>query len=277
MTESITDLIEKRFAEPVPAGTSRQADGATALILRHRSRRHFKPEPVADGLLRMLFACALSAPQKSDLQQVSIIHLRTAGSGEIARLIPSMPWIAEAPVFLLFCGDGRRIRRICDLRGKPFAHDPLDSFMNAAVDAALAMQNFITAAEAEGLGCCPISAVREIADDIVRIAALPDRVFPLAGLCVGYPSDDPAISVRLPMALTVHVDRYDDSGLEAAIDDYDRRRGERNPLNPLKQRAKDRFGTTDSYGWSEDKTRQVSEAERLGFGDLIGRSFGIRF
>jgi hypothetical protein len=46
-----------------------------------------------------------------------------------------MPWIADAPVFLVFCGNNRRIRQIGEWRGKPFANDHLDHFMNAAVDA----------------------------------------------------------------------------------------------------------------------------------------------
>ncbi len=274
MSKTLADLISARFATPVDVAAARPAEGAQAVILGHRSRRAYRPDPVADDLLEVLFACALSAPQKSDLQQVAIIHMKDkAGADEIADGTPSMPWIKQAPVFLLFCGDGRRARRMCELRGKPFAHDTVDAFMNAAVDAALVMQNFITAAEAAGLGCCPVSAVREIADTVVRVAGLPDRVFPVAGLCVGYPTDDPAVSVRLPMSATVHTDRYDDSGLEAALDDYDRRRHEKNPIASYKQRFKDRFGTTEFYGWSEDKARQISITERTQFSALIRRVF----
>ncbi len=266
MTRSLADLIEARFGESTTLGRERPAEGELARILGHRSFRKWRDAPVDDDLLELLFACALSAPSKSDLQQTAIIHITDRSKVEaIAALVPAMPWIAEAPVFLLFCGDGRRIRRICEMRGKAFAHEPLDAFFNAAVDAAIAMATMIRAAEAEGLGCCPISAVRENVDEIARLVALPEAVFPVAGLCIGWPEGDPWISLRLPVRVVVHRNAYDDSALPVEIDAYDRRRAERNPIRPDKQRNVERFGTASFYGWSEDKARQVAVRERARF------------
>lgn len=271
MTDTINDLIAARFAEPTDIGRDRPAEGVHAHLLRHRSRRRYSDTPVPQSVLDVLFACALSAPAKSDLQQVAIIQFDDpARRGKVTDLFPSMPWIKQAPVFLLFCGDGRRIRRVCELRGTAFAHEPLDAFLNAAADAAIVMQNFITAAEAEGLGCCPISAVREVTDEIVELAGLPDGVFPFAGLCVGHPADDPAISVRLPMRLTVHKDSYDDSTLDDEIESYDRRRSATNVFR--NQRVPERYGTKDDYGWSDDKARQTANTERQSFSAYIRRS-----
>lgn len=271
MTETLRDLIAARFAEPTETGGDRPAEGTHALQLRHRSRRRYKDTPVSQDVLDVLYACALSAPAKSDLQQVAIIQFDDAKKRDkVTDLFPSMPWIKQAPVFLLFCGDGRRIRRVCELRGTSFAHEPLDAFLNAAADAAIVMQNFIIAAEAEGLGCCPISAAREVTDEIAELAGLPAGVFPFAGLCVGHPSDDPAISVRLPMRLTVHKDNYDDSNLEAEVESYDRRRGQTNPFG--KQRNPERYGSKENYGWSDDKARQTATSERLAFAAYIKRT-----
>lgn len=268
MTQSLKQLIEARFAEELSVGADRAAEGTHALQLRHRSRRRYADTPIPDETLELLFSCALSAPAKSDLQQVAIINFSEPDiRGAVTDLIPSMPWIKQAPVFLLFCGDGRRIRRVCELRGTAFAHDPLDAFMNAAVDAAIVMQNFIVAAEAEGLGCCPISAVREVTSQIADIAQLPEGVFPLAGLCVGHPSDDPAISVRLPTRLSVHANRYNDDALETELDAYDTRRREKNPYR--NQRDTDRFGSKDDYGWSDDKARQTSHTDRMDFTNYV--------
>jgi nitroreductase/FMN reductase [NAD(P)H] len=66
----------------------------------------------------------------------------------------------NVPNLLLFCGNNRRQRRIHTLRDRHFANDHLDAFFNAAVDAAIALSAFVIAAEAEGLGVCPVSAVR---------------------------------------------------------------------------------------------------------------------
>ena len=65
---------------------------------------------------------------------------------------------------------------------------------------------------------------------VAEILALPDRVFPVAGLCVGYPAVAGHISMRLPLKVTVHTDKYADSHLGEAADGYDRRRDARHSL-----------------------------------------------
>lgn len=268
MTDSYNDLIEKRFGQRLHHDHNAPAKGIHKQQLSHRSRRRFTSDAVPDGTLELLLACALSAPAKSDLQQVAIINLADAVQrSAVTDLIPSMPWIKQAPIFLLFCGDARRIERICEQRGTSFAHEPLDAFLNAATDAAIVMQNFIVAAEGAGLGCCPISAVREVTEEIAGIVKLPPRVFPFVGLCVGHPADDPWISQRLPLSLTVHTDTYNDDHLAEEINEYDARRGQANPIS--KQRDTDRYGTKENYGWSDDKARQTSHTDRLSFSRYI--------
>jgi len=239
-----------------------------ARMAEHRSHRKFASRSVDSGLLRLLFACAFSAPSKSDLQQADIVNVADrAKIKAIADGIPDMPWIADAPVFLVFLANNRRIRQIGDWRGKPFANDHLDHFLNAAVDAALAMMSFIRAAEAAGLGACPVSHVRNHPHELARLLALPEWVFPVAGLCVGYPAESGRISPRLPLEVTVHVDRYDETGIRERIDAYDRRRHALLPYR--KQRYADRYANVDFYGWSEDKARQYSVSERADFGAFV--------
>ena len=115
MTETLSDLVSARFATTSQIGGSQigssqigdnhPARGTHALQLQHRSVRHFTAKTVPAETLDLLFACAMSAPSKSDLQQTSIIHIDNADSRrQIAAALPSMPWVASAPVFLLFCG-----------------------------------------------------------------------------------------------------------------------------------------------------------------------------
>ena len=239
-----------------------------ARMVEHSSHRRFDGRPVEASLLELLFACALSAPSKSDLQQAEIIHVVDRSRRKaIVDTIPDMPWIMDAPVFLVFCGNNRRIRQIGEWRGKPFANEHLDHFMNAAVDAALAMMSFIRAAEAVGLATCPISHVRNHADVTSGALELPEAVFPVAGLCVGYPAEMGRITPRLPLSVTVHVDRHDESRLAADIDTYDRRRHALLPYR--RQRDTDRYGKAELYGWSEDKARQCAVPEREKFGEFI--------
>ena len=278
MGKTIAELIEDRFGLPTSAGAALPAEGTVAQLLAHRTHRRYKPDAIPDDVLEIVLAAALSAPSKSDLQQVAVIVVRDrARQATIGGWIPDMPWIATAPLFLVFCGDHRRLRRVSsELRHRPFPNDTLDMFMNAAVDAGLVLQSFMTAAEAMGLGCCPISVVRNHIEKLSELLELPAGVFPVAGLTVGYPSQAGWISMRLPPALTVHTDRYNDRDLAVEIDAYDRRREARHATPRDSQRYVERFGYTEPYGWSEDKARQYSVPERHNVGPFIRRhGFGL--
>jgi nitroreductase/FMN reductase [NAD(P)H] len=268
--QRLAQALQIRFGSDFPVSESQPGLSELAQIADHRSIRRYRPDPVPADLLRLLCACALSAPTKSDLQQADIIHVADPDRRRrIVGHLTDMPWILDSPVFLVFCGNNRRIRRIGEWRGKPFANEHLDHFMNAAVDAGIAMMNFIAAAEAAGLGTCPISAIRNAIDTVSRELELPEGVFPVAGLCVGYPASAGHISPRLPLDVTLHTDRYDEQGLREKVDAYDRRRHEIHPYG--KQRRIALFGTAAFYGWSEDKARQYAEPERADFGAYIRR------
>jgi FMN reductase [NAD(P)H] len=228
-------------------------------VLMRRTHRRYAPRQVPEPLLRLLLGAAFSASSKSDFQQVSAIRVEDRGRREqLAALIPDMPWIGTAPVFLVFCGDARRLERLGEFRQHPNDNSGLEGFFNAAVDAALVLQTFILAAESAGLGCCPISALRNHAGSVADILELPDKVFPVAGLCVGYPAAEGFVSMRLPLAVTLHNDHYDDHDLGEGVAAYDRRRAARYAPPREQQRAVEIFGYADFYGWSEDKTRQAA-------------------
>lgn len=264
---TLKDLMKERFGIEVDGGEDLPADGALAQILGRGSQRHYTPDPVPEPLLNALLACAQSAPTKSDLQQYSIIVVQDEALREaLVGLGSGMDWPPKAPVFLAFCADMRRIQRLAAIRGHDHRNNNLDTFMNCVIDAALAMQNFITAAEAAGLGACPISQIRNKIDRACDILGLPDGVFPIAGLAVGWPQfETPRISLRLPPSVVVHRDRYDDSAMEAAVEDYDKRRHAHRPIPSDKQRHVDKYGAADYCPWSENVTRQLSHPERPGF------------
>lgn len=236
-------------------------------ISEHHSHRSYDDRAIAPELLELLFACA---PSKSDLQQADIIFIKDrAKITQIVDLIPEMPWIGIAPVVLIFCGNNRRIRQIAEWRGKPFSNDHLDHFMNAAVDAGIVMTTFIRAAEAVGLGCCPISAVRNHPDQMSELLSLPANVFPVAGLTLGWPATEGRITPRLPMDVTAHVDAFGESDVQGKVEAHDRRRHEFSPYQT--QKAVETWGKAPFYGWSEDKARQYGRPGRAGFGDFIRR------
>ena len=146
--------------------------------------------------------------------------------------------------------------------------------MNAAVDAGIVLTTFLRAATAVGLGCCPISVIRDQAQRVSEILELPDWVFPVAGLTLGYPGQERNISPRLPLDLTTHRDRYDEGDFAAAIDGYDRRRHAFQPMG--KQRQPEVYGEAPFYGWSEDKARQYAVSQRADFGAFLrGKGFKL--
>jgi nitroreductase len=235
-------------------------------VLMRRTHRRYAERPVPEPLLRLLLGTAFSASSKSDFQQASVIWVRDRQSRDrLAALVPEMPWVGAAPEFLVFCGDAHRLERIGELRGHINENGRLEGFFNAAIDAALVMQSFILAAETTGLGCCPISVLRNHAAAVAEILGLPNMVFPVAGLCVGYPVAAGHVSMRLPLAATLHIDKYDESWLPEAVDAYDRRRDARYSLPREQQRSPDVFGYASFYGWSEDKARQAAQPEGVGF------------
>jgi nitroreductase len=272
MPESYEDDVLARFDTPLRLDDELPDVAALHRILLRRTHRYYAPRPVAEALVALVTAAALSASSKSDFQQASIIRVVDPQKrAALAALIPAMPWIGAAPVFFVFCGDARRLERIGELHGHPEANGRLEGFFNAAVDAALVMQTFILAAETVGLGCCPISVIRNHADRVGEILELPDKVFPVAGLCVGWPANEGHISLRLPPAVTVHCDRYDDDALPGLVDAYDRARDRRHRLPREEQRNPARFGYAEFYGWSEDKARQAAQPEGGAFPPWLRR------
>ncbi len=213
--------------------------------------RKYKPDPVPEAVVQLLCATALAAPTKSDLQQATLIRVADPiRRAAITSLLPGSPWLARAPELFVFCADGWRFRRIFERRNAKFVNEHLDAFFNAAVDAAIALGAFVSAAELAGLGTCPISQIRDHVARIDELLGLPDWVVPVAGLALGYPEAKEPLSARLALPATVHVDRYDVRAAEQELDAYGARRGK---------------------DWIGDKVKQYGVPMRADFGAHVQR------
>ncbi len=270
----IMTALSERFGERLGVDPGMSGLDELSRLANRRVHRRWLAREVTPDLLRLLCACALSAPSKSDLQQCDILIVRDKAKRDaIGALLPDMPWLAAAPVFLVFLANGRRVPEIARMRGKPFPNDHFDLLFNATVDAAIVLATFLRAAEAAGLGCCPISMIRDHARTISEMIKLPEKVVPVAGMCVGWPAEAGGITPRLPLSLTLHEERFDEGDLAAQIDGYDRRRAAVRPFR--NQRQTERFGRAEFYGWSEDKARQYAVPLRADFGAFV-RAKGFR-
>ena len=266
--QSLIASLTKRFQD---TSGLLEIDNLTLLNIANRgSCRDFTDTKVEDNLVQTLCAVSLASPTKSDLQQRDIIIVDDKEQRQrISAIFSEVRLIREAPLLLVFCANNRRLRQISKWREIPFENDHLDAFFNASVDAGIALASFVIAAESEGLGCCPISEIRNHVQQVTEILELPDYVFPVAGLAVGWPVEPPLISMRLPLAATVHRNSFSEERLEMLVDGYDLQRSKIQPSQ--NQRNIDRFGLSEKYGWSEDKARQYANPQRSDFGEFIRR------
>ncbi len=267
--DDIKQALLARFPEQVAVNPEQSGLSLLESMTRRGSCRRFLTKDVNEETIRMLCAVALSSPSKSDLQQRDIIVITDRNvKSQLVQLLAGQAWIEAAPHLLVFCGNNRRQRQLHQWRDLPFVNDHLDAFFNAAVDSGIALSAFVTTAEALGLGCCPISAIRNEAAAVSNILGLPDHVFPTAGLALGYPAaSQPEISPRLPLSATVHMNRFDESRIEQSVADYDAARQRVQPYQT--QRRAKALGMKEDYGWSEDKARQYSVPERADFGEFV--------
>ena len=260
-------LLRARFGIDLP-GTEVPVEIAS--LIDRRVTRRYTEQGVPDSLLDALLAAAQSAPAKSDLQQFSVVVMRDGSRiKQIADWIGTMDWIATAPVFLVWCGDMRRGQRLCAMHRMPHANNNMDTFLNTAVDCTLAMGHFMAAADAVGLGTCPISYVRSHIERVSPLLGLPSGVYPVAGLTVGWPVFRRPVSMRLPPSVVVHRERYDDSALESELAGYDQRRNDRDPVAAGSLKNNDVYPPRDGVGWSENAARQLSVPERFGFSTYL--------
>src|SRR6202034_3868164 len=148
MTANYQAELRGRFDDDLGLGADLPEIPWLRQILARRTHRRYADRPVAEDLLQLLLAAAFSASSRSDFQQAALIRVADRGRRDrLAALVPAMPWIGTAPVFLVCCGDARRHERIDELRDHPQDTGLLEGSFTAAVDAALVLQTLILAAE----------------------------------------------------------------------------------------------------------------------------------
>ena len=276
--ETLREMIASRYGRETGIGDNTQENTKLTDFLSRRSIRVYKNDPVPEDLIQVLIACAQSAPTKSNLQQYSILVVKEQSiRNQLAPWCPRTKGLEDVPVLLVFCADIRRNQSVTKFRQKRYANNNMDTFLNATVDASLSMGFFVAAAEAAGLGCAPLSSLRDNIDAVSDILNLPKGVFPVAGVMCGWPKVEGYVNQRLPQSVIVHYDRYDDKNLEQNIDDYDQARHAIFPVPKEGQSKQDLFGTASFYGWSEHVSRQLAIPERANFrAFLLEHGFNLR-
>ncbi len=193
------------------------------LIKSHRSIRNFQEREIDDAIVEELVSAARYASTSSFVQAYTLIRVRDKKNKEkIARLAGDQKHIVQCPVFFIFCADLKRLDGCCRKEGAEMVHGMTGQFIVATVDTALIAQNLMLAAESLGMGGVYIGGIRNDPEQVCKLLDIPDLVFPVFGMCLGYPDQDPESKPRLPLPVVMKEGRYRTEGEEELIDDYDR-------------------------------------------------------
>ena len=180
-------------------------------LLTRRTIRKYADRPVDDELMNRLMTEAARTQTMGNLQLYSVVTTRSAEMKQ--RLAPAhfnQPMVTEAPVVLTICADFNRTSQWARCRKAEPGYDNLLSFQNAAIDALLYTQTLCNLMDEEGLGYCYLGTTIYMPQMIIDTLQLPQLVFPVATLTVGWPAEEPQLSDRLPLGSFVHSETYKD-------------------------------------------------------------------
>ena len=193
-------LAARYGAEAMPAAGP--WNDTMAVLLDHRSIRGYRPDPLPPGTLQTLIAAAQSAATSSNMQTWSVIAVMDPEKKKaLAQIANNQKHIEDCPLFLVFLADLSRLDRMAAAEGIAFQGLPYaETFLVAAIDAALAAQNAVIAAESLGLATVYIGALRNDVEAVAHVLGLPKGAAGVFGLCVGYADPKAAAEVkpRLP-------------------------------------------------------------------------------
>lgn len=273
MTTTNQSRMAARYGDPEASALATWNDTIDQL-LDHRSVRAFSAEPLPNGLVETLVAAAQSAASSSNLQVWSVVAVRdTDRKARLSALAGNQAYIRQAPLFLVWLADLSRVSRLAEQQHAELHALPyLESLLLGTIDASLATQNAVVALESLGLGSVYIGAIRNDIEGVAKELGLPAHVYPVFGLCVGYPSSElPAkVKPRLPQAAVLHHETYAAAPEPAAVATYDQR------LGAFYQREGMR-----ADGWSEQGVNRLRDASNLHGREhlaeqLIRMGFGLR-
>jgi len=180
-------------------------------IFNHRSIRKFKTEPINPDILNIILEAGIRASTTGNMQVYSIIVTTSKElKDKLWECHFKQDMVKTAPVILTFCADFNRFNKWCELREAKPGYNNFLSFMTGAIDALLAAQNIAIAAEAYGLGICYLGTAIYNAKEISEILEIPKNVVPITAIAMGYPSEIPPLTDRLPLEAVVHYEKYYD-------------------------------------------------------------------
>lgn len=161
---------------------------------------------------------------------------------QLAECAGGQAYVASAARFLVFCADMRRHQLACEMHEAPMQSGYTEQFLTASLDCGLFAQNLVIAAESLGMGVVYIGGIRNQIARVADLLQLPELVYPVFGLCLGYPDQDPEIKPRLPLSVVLKQEHYNDSADRELIAEYDEQ---------VREYYRTRTGGNKEMSWSE--------------------------
>jgi nitroreductase len=177
--------------------------------LNHRTIREFKNEKLPEEVFQQLMEVARRTASSNGMQACSIIRVTDINiKNEIAEVC-DQKYVARAPELLIFIVDQYRNWQIAKEKGcfAKSARD-MDRFFSAFTDACITAQNVVNAAESMNLGAVFLGSILNDPLRICQILSLPELTFPVVGLGLGYPDQNPQLKPRMDMKLRVFENGY---------------------------------------------------------------------
>lgn len=239
------------------------------LLQSHRSVRKFTEKPIEQDILEELIKCGQAAATSSFIQACTVIQVEDKNKrDQLVVLAGNQPYVASAAIFLVFCADMNRHRLACDMHQAEMLSGFTEQFITATVDCALFAQNVITAAQSLDIQGVYIGGIRNQIQAVTDLLELPELVYPVFGMCLGYPAQNPEVKPRLPLSVVLKKDVYNDEHDEATIGDYD---------ELVREYYRTRTGGNKDTAWSEQISDMlVKEARPHMLEYLKSRGYLIR-
>ncbi|MBN1936904.1 MAG: nitroreductase family protein [Anaerolineae bacterium] len=250
----------------------------TMRLLNERgSCRAFVDDPIPPDVLRQVIEAGLHAPTGGNLQPYSIIQIERTETRQWLRERCGQGFIENAPASLLFCLDFRRLKRWAELRDAPFtATRSFRHFWISFQDTLICAQNICTAADVMGLGSVYIGTVLEFFDELRDRLALPDGVFPVVLLCLGYPRTAPKVQPKLGIDIVVHVEQYRDLSDQDLLAAFEAKYSSRR-VESTEERLEALAETCRAVSGDDLAARAVGTARRDGYINAAQRYFGLHY
>jgi nitroreductase len=189
----------------------------------HVSVRCFTSQTIDALLLEQILSCGQTASSSSFVQAYSVIRVVDQDRrATIAEAAGNQQWIIEAAEFLVFCADMQRIQHCCQKEGQGDLQGNTEHFITATVDVALMAQNVMLAAESAGLGGVFIGGIRNDPRMVSECLQIPEHVYPVFGMCLGWPQKRGQHKPRLPLKVVLHQDQYEPRDIQQQVHEYDR-------------------------------------------------------